>query len=502
MPAIKFESLWSVTKGDPAKRFPSLTQSLSTEIAVIGGGITGLTCALLLGRAGKKVTVIEAGLVGSGTTGRSTGNLYSLVDQNLSQLISKWGKKTARNVIAARTAAIDFIASLVEENKLGCDFVRTEFNYFTDTLSVESKEFLEREKAAALDLGLAARLRPSAKVPFHVASVLEVKDQAQFHPLLYVQGLSERLPERVHLYENSPALRIDTKAGRIDGDGWSLKADQIVMATHTPKGIHSVQFRLSPVREHGLAAPLKGNGFPGIFWSVDNPKRSVRTLSRGDQSYVLVIGDKFKTGHKVNTPQENWILNRYLERRFRLKNERYWWAAQSYRSADGIPFIGRGDNGTYYATGFATDGLVYGTLGAMIIADEILGRENPWASLFTPKRVTPLKSACAMLNEGADNLFQYAKRAAGMGTVSLETIQPGHGGVVDYKGEKIAVFRDERGKLHTVSAICTHMKCMVSFNRAEKTWDCPCHASRFTFDGNVIEGPALAPLPIKELPEP
>ncbi|MGE0528695.1 MAG: FAD-dependent oxidoreductase [Bdellovibrionales bacterium] len=443
--------------------------------------------------------MIESDRIGMRTTGHSTGNLYSLVDQRLYGLAAKWGTDTAKEVVRSRTATINKIEEIVRKNAIDCAFEKVVFTYFSERGSRKGMRTLEKEAKAGADLGLDPQMRTASALPFATKAALEFGNQAQFHPLRYVRGICAALPPSVQVFENSPVLEIDPRKGVLRCPSGQVIAKVIVIATHIPKGFAAVQMRLSPIREHGIAAPLKHANFEGTFWRVDSPKRSIRTLNIDGKDYVIVIGDKFKTGHNSHNEKENDALNEYVSERFPLLDQRWWWAAQSYRSADGLPFIGSQRNNTYFLTGFSTDGLVYGTLGAELIADQILGRKNQWSDLYKPKRCTPMKSAFVVAKEGIDNVCQYARDLPKIGTVPFEQIQPGQGGIVESRGEKIAVFKDNNSKLHAISAVCTHMKCIVRFNPAEKTWDCPCHASRFTVDGKVIEGPAIRDLEAKQL---
>jgi len=491
---MSLDSIWRRTTSSPPE-FPRLAGRVQADVAIVGGGLSGLTCAHLLARAGSSVVLVEARRIGSGTTGRSTGNLYVAIDEHLSKLKSRWGREVAREVVRSRAHAIDLIESLVADLGIDCSFRRVSFNYFTEKRTRESEKFLENETRAALDLDLPVTTRSPGDLPFPVERVLEIPAQAQFHPLRYAQGLGESLRDKIPIFENSPVVDFDLESKSLICEGGELKAKKIIFATHVPKGFVGLQLRLSPIREHGAAAELKdGSAFEGIFWRVERPARSVRALDAGGRHYVMVIGDKFKTGHSSDTNANNADLDLYLSERFALRDTRIFWSAQSYRSADGLPYIGEYRPGIFHLTGFSTDGLTYGSLGAEIICEKILGRESPWERLYRATRKDFLKAAPGIAREGLDNACQYLRNVPGVGAVALDAIAPGDGGIVDFHGAKVAVYRREDRRVSALSAVCTHMKCIVTFNRAERTWDCPCHASRFDLDGSVLEGPALQPL--------
>jgi glycine/D-amino acid oxidase-like deaminating enzyme/nitrite reductase/ring-hydroxylating ferredoxin subunit len=497
---METNSIWKAT-GGACDQYDSLFGDHSAEVVVIGGGITGLTAAMLLSQAGKKVILLEALRIGEGTTGNSTGNLYVTVDEHLSTLSKKWSQDVAKQVVASRRAAINLIRDTVSRFQLDCAFTEVPFNLFTEREDRDAEEALDKEQKAFSDAGLGPLMSSNAQLPFTTRRVLTVPGQAQFHPLKYARQLAASLNLHCRIHENSQVVDIDEEKGIVSTAGGTVKADHIVMATHTPKGVWMVQTVLGAYREHGVAAELAaGSLAPGIYWSLHMPKHSIRPFSDSGRNYVMVIGDKYKTGHAEDTGSYVRGLSSYLNDRFKLGTATYTWGGQHYRAADGLPYIGKSKGRLYHLTGFATDGLVYGTLGAMIVADQILGKENPWLDTYNIKRFTPVKSFTEFFRIGADTIANYMKDTPWNVDVKSETdITPGQGKLLEKDGEKLAVYRDENGALHSVSAICTHMKCTVHWNEVEKSWDCPCHGSRFRPDGQVIEGPAVVSLPVKPI---
>jgi Rieske Fe-S protein len=261
--------------------------------------------------------------------------------------------------------------------------------------------------------------------------------------------------------------------------------------------VYGVHTKLGPYREFGVAAELKEGTFPGgIFWGLNDPKHSVRAYTSEGKNYVMVIGDKFKTGQHGNTAEYVRGLESYLKERMPVSETKFVWGGQQYRPADGLPYIGKHSDKVYFLTGFATDGLIYGTLAAMIVSDELLHKPNPWAETFKASRFDPLRTAKEFITENADAVVQYMKDTPwNVDAKDLGEIRAGEGKVIVKDQQKLAVYKDELGVVHAVSAVCTHMKCIVNWNQSEKTWDCPCHGSRFTVDGKVIEGPAYSDLP-------
>jgi Rieske Fe-S protein len=259
-----------------------------------------------------------------------------------------------------------------------------------------------------------------------------------------------------------------------------------------------LQTELGPYREYAVAAPLGEKKLSGgIFWSVGSTKGSTRLVNVQRAPYVLMIGEKHKTGQQEDTQAGYRALEESLRIRFNIQSVAFKWSAQHYRAADGLPYIGlaAGSSRLYLATGFATDGLTYGTLAGVILADQIAGIDHQFAELYSPRRFTPLKSAKNFFKENLNVASFYIKDyAKGAAAKKLAEVAPGEGELVDVGGDKMAVFRDDNGLLYILSPVCTHLKCIVHWNPAERSWDCPCHGSRFCYDGKVIEGPALEPL--------
>jgi Rieske Fe-S protein len=311
--------------------------------------------------------------------------------------------------------------------------------------------------------------------------------------------------ENCLVYEHTKALKAEEgDRCRIETSAGTVSADRVIMATHTPKGIYKVQSSLGPYRECAVAARLNGDYPPaGTFWYLLQEEHySLRTYNTPDGPVLMVLGETYKVGQGDNTEEKFDTLEAFLRQHFDIASIDYKWAAQQYRPADGIPYIGlsSGNEKTYIATGFAADGLTWGTLAAMIISDQILGKENPWGQTFKAARSTPLASAAEFIKENMDVVAQYLKDIPGnVDAKDVSEIKPGEGKVIQSGGEKIAAYRDHQDKLHLCSAVCTHMDCIVNFNEGERSWDCPCHGSRFTINGEVIEGPAIYDLPKRKL---
>ena len=498
---MKQTSIWK--DNSEKTNYRRLNGNVSADVAIIGGGITGITAAYLLAKAGKKVVVLEALKIAAGSTGYSTGNLYATVGHDgLHSIKSKWNEDVLKDVVASRAEAIDFIEQRIKQFKINCDFRRVPWCLFTN--SDKQSSFINKEREAAEIAGLT--VSDKVQFPLPVTNGFTVNGQAQFNPYEYVVALAENIDTgNCTIYENTKVTKVEEgDMCTIETTGGTVRAAQVIMATHTPKGIYKVHTSLGPYREYAVGVRLNGDyPAPGIYWDMlQNEHYSMRTFEANDGPVFMVLGESHKVGQKENNEECLQALEKFLRNRFDVKEVAYTWSAQNYRAADGIPYIGlsSGNKKTFIATGFAADGLTYGTLAAMIISDEILGIENKWKKTYHAARNTPLASAKEFIKENINVLGEYLKDFPGVADVGeVKEIQPGEGKVISQDGEKIAVYRDDNKKLHACSAVCTHMDCIVSWNQIERTWDCPCHGSRFDNDGTVLEGPAIMDLPKRKV---
>jgi len=490
------ESIWNAFPNP--KSYPVLKENISTDTLIIGGGVTGITLGMQLANKGKECIVLEARKVGGGTTSHSTGNLYVTIDAILSTLGAKYDAAVVQHVTMARQAALNQIKSNVAEYQLECDFENTPwYLYATD----KDKNKVEKEFETATEIGLAMQRADMSLIPYNVSSAITLPDQAQINPLKYVQLLAAEIDQRFcRIFEDSPAMKIEKNKGglfEISTPEGKIIAKHLVHATHTPKGFSFLQTLLGPYREYGIACQLKQRiDLKGIFWGYHNDEKySTRTYEINGKQYLLIIGKAHKVGQMTHNEKNILELENFAREHFEVSTIDFRWGGQHYRPADMLPFIGATEDNLYVATGYATDGLVYGTLAGMMISDQISGKENQWTELFDPKRINPLKSASNFIKENINVAAQYLDLIPGFeDDKAFVDMVEGTGKVIDKDGHKLAVYRNYDKKLIVKSAVCTHLACVVHFNNAEKTWDCPCHGSRFGIDGSVLEGPALLPL--------
>lgn len=494
------DSVWMIDRSGQPDHAP-LAGAVETDTVVIGGGITGVATALRLYEAGQRIVLLEAGRIGAGNTGGSTGNLYGTLSSGLAPVCEKWGDDVARDVVAMRLQAVDWIEQTVARLDVGdCRFARRPLYSGVADTGDDALDALQRE----FDAAQAARLAPEwvdevPGLPLLLRKAMRIDRQAQFNPYTYTRTLAQRLATTgAMVCEGSAVLEIDAGKGVVRTADGEVGAQHIVMATHTPKGFNLVQAEMEVHREYGISARLgeaAAHAPRGIHWIRDR-SRSIRGYRHGGREYVIAVGEKHKTGH--NDPQVDYAerLRETVRQSFDIDGFVHQWSAQQFQPADGLPYIGASGHGNVYiATGFSADGLTWGAVAAEVIDSLIAGRDSRVADLLSPRRFTPVKSAKAWAAENAAVIRHLvADRLGSADVAALADVGPGQGRIVEIDGDKHAVYRSPSGELSVLSPVCPHLRCHVNWNPAENTWDCPCHGSRFAIDGRVIEGPALQPL--------
>jgi glycine/D-amino acid oxidase-like deaminating enzyme/nitrite reductase/ring-hydroxylating ferredoxin subunit len=490
---VKHQSLWFDVDEPPA-RYPALEGERRVDVAVVGAGITGMTAALLLARAGRSVAVLDQHSVAGGTTGHSTAKITSqhrLIYESL-------GRSTARAYAAAMESAKERIAELAGEG-IECAFRRRAAYVYGSEES--HRRSLEREAAAAREAGLPATFIETAPLPFDTYGAVRFDDQAEFDPRAYVAGLARLLVDaggevfertRAHQVHEGAPCRVETERG-------TLLADDVVVATLMPFLDRGGFFARAHARRSYIVTARIAEAPPdGMFISAGSPTRSLRAHPFGGSELLLVGGEGHHVGSTAAQPERYEKLIEFARRHWEVRSIEHAFSSQDFSPDDRVPYVGRlhlRSTHVYVATGLNKWGITAGTAAAGVISDAILGRENDWSGLFSSTRIRPLHEAPRFVLENTRVGFRFvAERIKQRGTRPIADLAPGEGAIVSAAGEKVAGFRDADGTLHAVSSRCTHLGCQVVWNAAEKTWDCPCHASRFDVDGSVLNGPAVKPL--------
>ncbi|QRN03288.1 FAD-dependent oxidoreductase [Legionella sp. MW5194] len=488
---MKHTPLWKVISAK-TRYYPELTQSIDVDVAIIGGGITGVTAAMELINSKKTVALIEAHQLGGMTTSHSTGNLYVPVQPLFQSIVTRFDEKTASHVAQARQMAIDYIEKN-SQSGIECQFARRPWFTYFDNKANEDAFVQEIETIKKLGVGIEYTNQLPFNLQFHQAAV--IPNQARFNPWLYVLSMAERLAAKGCLiHERTRALAIEEKGGCIvHTDKAKIRCAQVFMATHTPININAVQTFTAPYRSYVIGAPMKEAPDAQIK-QFDAPHYSISThaLHNPYPEMVLVAGNHHKTGQENSATSRYHTLRTFLHEELAVAEVAHYWSAQHFQSADHIPYIGlasRHHKQVYMATGYFADGLVYGTLAGLLIADLISTGQNK-INCFESTRTKWLASFGFWLKENVNVFGQYLSDLPQIAAKGYAEVGQGEGKILEFDREKWAVSRDDQDQVHVVSAVCTHMKCVVHWNDAEKTWDCPCHGSRFSPQGDVLEGPA------------
>jgi glycine/D-amino acid oxidase-like deaminating enzyme/nitrite reductase/ring-hydroxylating ferredoxin subunit len=489
-------SIWIET-GPRQPEFPRLDADVHADVAVIGGGIVGITTALLLREAGASVVLLEADRLARGVTGHTTAKVSSQHGMIYAQLHSRFGADAARTYAAVNESALAWIADRVERDAIDCDFRRRpSYAYVT---SASKRAQAQREAQAAADAGLPASLVHDTPLPYPVEAAVRFDDQAEFHVRKYLLALVERLAGDggCQIFEHTRAVQVDTDdACVVRTAGGNVSAGGCVLATHYPFLDRALAFaRVHPQRSYAIACRIGETPPDGMFISADSPTRSVRGVPLDGEELLLVGGEGHKTGTGGDTEQRYRRLEDFAREHWDVRSVAYRWSAQDNTTVDGVPYVGRltpRAQHVFMATGFAKWGMTAGTAAAHLLSDLLLERDNQAAALFDPNRLKLRASVTSLVKENAQvGLHFVGDRLTKRGGRPIEDLQPGEGDIVRLDGEIVAGYRDDDGTLTAVSPTCTHLGCRVNWNTAERSWDCPCHGSRFAPSGEVLQGPAV-----------
>jgi glycine/D-amino acid oxidase-like deaminating enzyme/nitrite reductase/ring-hydroxylating ferredoxin subunit len=494
---------WSSSASSPA--FAPLSDDIETDVLVVGAGVTGLTAAARLVDTGRRVTVVDRGRCASIDSGHTTAHLSMVTDTRLSALVEQFGRDHAQAVWDAGIAAIAHIDDLVRTHGIDADFARVDGFLHTpiDETRRPSGDRLEDEAGLARELGFDAEYVASAPVVGQPA--VRFPDQARIHPRKYLAALATRVAAaggRIHEHSAVDAFTAEPRAATINGH--TVRCEDVVIATHDPiAGLASsaaasmLQTKLALYTSYVVAGRIARGTIPdALWWDTADPYDYVRIEPHGDHDVVIFGGADHKTGQEPDTVAAFDQLEARFRTRFPTAEVTHHWSGQVIETPDGLPYIGRTADHQYAATGYAGNGMTFGTLAGMMLADAILEHRNPWAELFDPSRKALAHGLWDYVKENADYPYYFIRsRFTRAEAQSLRSIARGEGRVIERGGEKVAASCGLDGSIALRSAICTHMGCVVAWNAAERTWDCPCHGSRFTPAGEVISGPAETPLP-------
>ena len=499
-------SLWLDTN-KKLDDFSSLTHSIETDVCIIGAGIFGLTCAYYLSKLGFQVTVLEKDNIGEKTTGHTTAKITSQHNLFYDYLIHSYGKKFASDYLEVNEKAIKNIKEIIDHEKIKCDFSYQNSYVYTTTPS--EVKTIKKEVSSVESLGFPCEFVTKVGLPFKIEGAICFNHQAQFHPLKYLYGLCQSISAHSgKIYTHTVATNVEKDIDStylVSTHQATVKSKIVIMATHYPfinfPGLYFLKMYQST--SYLIAIDPKKSLFNGMYINATNPIFSYRTAKYGGKELLLIGGGDHKTGHPSCYEDTYGILEAEAKKFYPDSEVLYRWNTRDCISLDKIPYIGQYANSlpnVFIGTGFKKWGMTLSNVAANIIVDKILNKDNPYEYLFKPSRLNPIKNKDEMKNilvQSANSLLLDKFKCANM---CFDEIQNDSGSIIEINHEKVGIYKNSEGKIYAVKPICTHLGCLLSWNDVDKTWDCPCHGSRFNYQGKNIYDPAIKSLDIYEIP--
>ena len=493
------KSLWqknTLAAGEQNAFDPSVTY----DVLIVGAGITGLTTAFLLQNAGLKCVIAEAHNPGYGTTGGTSAHINTFADTTFAEVESAFSTNAAKQFAKSIAESVELIHELVETYQIDCDFEWKKAYVYSQNEKETSQ--LDEIFDSAVRVGVEVSKTNEVPINLEFQKAIIFNNQAQFHPLKYIGGLQS------HFYnlggivlENVLVDEIKSEDGihYASSSEVKIKARKVIYATHIPPGgVNVLHFRNAPYRSYVIAATLANDQYPdALVYDMQEPYHYFRTHVIDGQKYLVAGGHDHKTGH--GDPERSLAdLINFTKVCYPVENIFAHWSAQYYVPADGLPYIGQlpgASAGIFAATGFNRNGMILGTVSAMVLSDLILQGESQYEKLYDPARIKPVAGFTEIVKEGADVAARFIGDRFGIEKIkSVSELSPDSGEIVEFEGRKLAIYKDHNGTIQALDPVCTHTKCIVNWNNSEKSWDCPCHGARFDTDGTVMTGPARADL--------
>jgi glycine/D-amino acid oxidase-like deaminating enzyme/nitrite reductase/ring-hydroxylating ferredoxin subunit len=464
------------------------------DVIIVGGGITGITTALLLQEAGKKCLLMEAENLCFGTTGGTTAHLNTLLDTPYTTISKNFGQEASKQVAKATADAIALIKENIGKYNIDCGFSDAAAYLFSEN-DKQDKE-LEEIFEASVEAGLQMRWVNEIPIPHNFTKAVKTEGQAKFHPIKYVYALAEQFElaggaivqhSRVTGVESTEPLQVETTTG-------VYKATDLIYATHIPPGVNLLHLRCAPYRSYAMAMKLHGDGYPqDLTYDMYDPYFYYRTQEIDGQQFLIVGGKDHKTGHEENTEISYRELEAKIRKHFNVAEITHRWSSQFFEPADGLPYIGhlpQHPDHLYVASGYGGNGMVYSHVAALVLKSHLTSETILYDNLFNPNRIKPVAGFVNFIKHNADVVKLYVGKLFHADKLDqLAELAPGEGKIVQFEGDKIGVYKSEEGELFAVNPVCTHLKCDVAWNSAEKSWDCPCHGGRYDCQGKLLTGP-------------
>ena len=489
------KSLW--LEENKIKEFPELEKDEKADICIIGAGIFGISTAYYLSQNGYNVILIERNKIASKVTGHTTAKITSQHGLIYHYLLNQYGIDFAKKYFNANQGAVTEIERIIQENNIECDFEKqNSYVYTTDKTELEKIQ----EEIEALDrINPDAKLVNKSQLPFSIIKGIEFKNQAQFNPIKYIQGLVRKLEEnKVRIFENTTCFDIkqDNEEYICYTENNTIKSKYVVIATHYPFiNIPGMYFaKMYQSSSYVIGVDTKTELFPGMYINIQSPIYSFRTAVDNGKKILLLGGLDHKTGENITYQDSYGKLEQKAKQWYPNLEVKYRWSTRDCITLDKIPYIGEFSNvlpNIFVGTGFNKWGMTSSNVAARIITDKIMKKENEYDEVFKSTRVNPIVNKDEVKNMVVQTTKSLVVDKLKKEENSIDDIKNETGGIIEKNGEKIGIYKDIEGKIHAVKPICTHLGCLLNWNAADKTWDCPCHASRFDYTGKNIYNPAL-----------
>ncbi len=499
------KSLWQ-NKLDNYKPQHNTLPNQTFDVVIAGGGITGITTALLLQKAGKNCLVAEAHNLCFGTTGGSTAHLNTFLDTTYKEIKDDFGESDAQLVAKAMRQALDQVKQNVTEYNIDCGYEEKDGYVYSqdDKQTSELNDMLQSSKNAGVDVDFTKEI----PVPIEFKKAILYSGQAQIHPGRYVYALAKAFEDLGGvILQNCLITKVEsTRPLTVESSLGTMKAHSFIYATHTPPGVNLLHFRTAPYRSYAMAVKLADEAYPdGLAYDMQDPYHYYRTQDVDGEKYLIAGGEDHKTGHIANTEECFRNLEAHIRKHFNAKEIAFQWSSQYFEPADGLAYIGNlpgNPDQVYVATGFGGNGITYSHIAAKILTDLLTTGQSEYAELFDPNRIKMVAGFTNFVKEAADVVKEFfGKRISQTKIKELSELAAGEAKLVKYEGESIAMYRDDTGLVHAINPVCPHAKCVVGWNSAERSWDCPCHGSRFSVDGELLTGPSRSNLEKIDLSE-
>ncbi len=487
--------------------YPTISENMDTDVLIIGGGITGISTAYMLSKCGLNICLVDADRMAMGVTANTTAKITSQHGLLYDYLLNSFGFETAKGYLDSNEDAIKTISDIIKKENINCDFVSQDSYVYTCNKSNVQK--IVDEVSAVTSLGLNAEYVTNSPLPFPIEAGIKFPGQAQFHPRKYLLSLLPILEKnRVNIFENSKVVDIkhikDTYEVYVNE--YKITTKYLVMASHYPiKNFPGMYFiKMYQDSSYTVGVELENDVFDGMYISCDEPVTSFRnTMQDNGKKLLIVGGSSHKTGATdVDIESSYKNIENYIKSIYPKAKIKYRWMTEDCVSLDKIPYIGEFSKflpNMYVATGYKKWGMTTSHVAAKIISDKILERENPYESIYTATRLEPIKNSKEFGNMLKQSAYSLAINKFSAPIISYEKLENDSGGVVDYKGKKLGIYKDKKGKMFAVVPYCKHLGCELSWNNLEKTWDCPCHGSRYDYMGKIITEPTTEDLDTVDL---